>query len=386
MPNALLTGRFLAITAVNFCLFLIVTAWNFLPVFVVGTGGSEADAGVLMGSMGITSLGSLPLLAPLIDRYGRNPFIRTGILGVGLGNCGFLLFPEYSPLMILIRLFQGLAFAACFTACATAVVDSLPPHRRAQGIGLFGISGSLAMAVGPYVAEMFILRWGFNSYFALLVCFGIVGILPALLVAESRTPLSRRRQVQGFFSMAIHEGHVSMMLMAAVFGAGFSALLTFFPLHAKQVGITSGPFFVSYGVALIGVRIFLGRLADNLNRDGVIFACLLGFAITLAAAAGVSLPRETLLMGILFGAAQALSYPAMMASMVDRSRDDNRAVVVSLFTGSFGIGIHLSSFLWGAIANLRGLSFMFSSAGVMILCAALISAATYFIRRSRERS
>ncbi len=383
MPNALLSGRFVAITATNFFLFLIVTTWNFLPIFVVETGGTEVDAGVLMGSMGITSLGSLPFLAPLIDRYGRKLFISIGILGVGLSNWGFLLLAEFSPLMILIRLFQGLAFAACFNACATAVVDSVPSDRRAQGIGLFGISGSLAMAVGPYVGETFILRWGFGSYFSLLIGYGLVGFLIAQTVTETRMSGSREK-VQGFFSTAVTDGHVPMMVIAAVFGGGFSAMLNFFPLYAKEIGIRSGLFFVSYGISLVVVRVFLGRLADSLDRDRVILACLVGFGITMAATARVTLLGETTLLGILFGVTQALSYPAMMARMVDRAQDDNRAVVVSLFTGSFGVGIHVCSFLWGAIANMRGLPFMFSFGSVAILVSALISASGHLISRSRK--
>ncbi len=384
MHNPLLSGRFMAITTVNFTLFLIVAAWNFLPVFVVKVGGSEIDAGVVMGSLGITSLGSLPFLAPLMDRYGRRLFIRIGILSVGLSNCGFLLFGEYSPLIILVRLFQGLAFAACFNACATAVVDTVPRHRRAQGIGLFGISGALAMAVGPYVAETFILNWGFDSYFSLLVFFGLAGFFISLVVPESHTAATHQK-VHGFFSTAIGDGHLPMMVIAAVFGAGFSALLNFFPLYAQEIRIRSGLFFFSYGTALVVVRLFLGRLADALNKDRLIFACLVAFGIILAVTARVTLLVETSLLGVLFGVTQALSYPAMMARMLDRSREHNRAVVVSLFTGSFGIGIHLSSFLWGTIASLRGLSFMFSFGSALILASALISAAVYYVHRLRTR-
>ena len=164
--------------------------------------------------MGITSLGSLPFLAPLIDLHGRKLFIVAGILGVGLSNIAFLFFEHYSPMMILIRLFQGLAFAACFNGCATAVVDLIPRERRAQGIGLFGISGSLAMAIGPYLGEICIINWGFTSYFLLLLTFGLMGLVTGLLITESagRAQLGK---VQGFFSTALKGGHIPMMMIAA---------------------------------------------------------------------------------------------------------------------------------------------------------------------------
>lgn len=383
MPNVLLSGRFVAVTATNFCLFLIVTTWSFLPVFIVEIGGNKTDAGLVMGSMGITSLGSLPFLAPLIDRYGRKLFIIGGILGVGISNGGFLLFDEYSALMILIRLFQGIGFAACFNGCATAVVDLIPPDRRAQGIGLFGISGSLAMAVGPFVGEEVLLNWGFDSYFILLMGFGLLGFLTGLIVKESKARTSMKI-VRGFFSTALHGRHLPMMFMAAVFGSGFSAMLTFFPLYAKTIGIRSGIFFVCYGISLVVVRVLLGHLADSLNRERLIGACLVGFGVTLAATAWTTLLVETAFLGVIFGMTQGLSYPAMMARMVDRSSEDNRAVVVALFTGSFGVGIHVSSLIWGAVANLKGLSFMFLFGALAIFSCALVSGAARLVLRARR--
>ncbi|MBM3298999.1 MAG: MFS transporter, partial [Deltaproteobacteria bacterium] len=358
MPNRLFSSRFAAVTGTNFCLFLIVTTWCFLPLFIVELGGNEVDAGIVMGAMGITSLGSLPILAPLIDRYGRKIFIAFGILAAGLSNAGFLFFSDYSALMIAVRLVQGLAFAACFNGCATAVVDALPPERRVQGIGLFGISGSLATAVGPYIGETVILNWGYNAYFSLLVGFGLVGFVPAMIVKDAPRQINAAR-LQGFFTTALSGGHLSMMVIAAIFGAAFSAMQTFFPLLAKSLGLQAGIFFVCYGSCLVGVRLFLGRLADEMNRERLIFFCLIVFGIALAITSQITQLYQTVIIGMLFGITQGLSYPAMMARMVDRASEHNRAIVVALFTGSFGVGIHLSAVLWGTLANWKGLPFMF---------------------------
>jgi MFS family permease len=82
------------------------------------------------------------------------------------------------------------------------------------------------------------------------------------------------------------------------------------------------------------------------------------------------LPIHVVALGLLFGILQGISYPAMMATMVDRSGEHNRAVVVGLFTGSFGVGINASLLLWGVVAELKGLRFMYLSAAAgMTLCA-----------------
>ncbi len=372
MPAVLLSAPFLFVCATNFCLFLVVSTWCFLPVFVVDTGGATADVGLLMGSLGVTSLGSLPLIAPLIDRYGRKFFILSGIFVIGISNAGFLFFERYSSLMILVRLLQGVAFAACFNGCATAVVDLLPKDFRGRGIGLFGISGSLAVAFGPFIGEQFLLNYGFSYYFYLLIGFGLVGFLFALFITESRCGAGERREMPGFFPTAFNGGHLGMMTLAAIFGSGFAAMNTFFPLQAKSLHLQAGLFFSSYGASLIFVRLFLGALSDRLDRDKLILGCLLAFGLLLVLTSQISLLSQTVFLGLLFGLCQGLSYPAMMAKMVDKSDDSNRGVIVALFTGSFGVGINVSVLAWGIIGDFKGLVFMFVLGGVAMFISAAI--------------
>ncbi len=372
MSEILFSAPFLFVCATNFCLFLIVSTWCFLPLFVVDLGGATADAGLVIGSLGVTSLGSLPFIAPLIDKFGRKFFILSGIIVVGASNACFLLFDSYSELMILVRLLQGLAFAACFNGCATSVVDLLPKDFRGRGIGLYGISGSLAVAIGPLLAEQVLLRHGFEAYFYLLVAFGMLGAFFALFIKDSARSRANRTDLPGFFPTAFNGGHLGMMTLAAIFGSGFAAMNTFFPLQAKNLHLQAGLFFSSYGASLILVRLFLGSLVDRIDRDKLILSCLVSFGFLLILTSQITLLVQTVFLGALFGICQGLSYPAMMAKMVDKSDETNRGIVVALFTGSFGVGLNVSVLAWGLIGDLKGLPFMFALGGlIMFVCSAL---------------
>lgn len=385
MPAILFNAEFLLIAVINLFLFLIVATWSFLPIVLVDLGADSVDVGLVMGSIGITSLGSLPILAPLIDKHGRKVFIVGGILVIGLTNAGFLFFDSYSPLMIVVRLVQGIAFSACFNGCATAVVDLLRQEERAQGIGLFGVSGSIAVAVGPFLGERVMLSWGTHAYFLLLVGFGLIGFLAALTMREADRTGSRGR-IRGFFPTAFQDGYLSMMIMAGIFGSGFAAMNTFFPLYAKNLGFRAGIFFVCYGASLLLVRITLGSLADRVDRGKLIFACLVGFSLLLVSTSQMDSITQSMFLGALFGIIQGLSYPAMMARMVDRSNAENRAVVVALFTGSFGVGINASVVIWGAIAKIEGLSFMFLLGGLLMLLTAGVCTWLFFNGTQESRA
>lgn len=371
MMELLFNGKFIVLAGSNFFLFMVVSAWSFLSLYVTELGSDAAGVGIFMAAAGVTSLGSLPFIAPLIDKYGRKRFMAAGMLVVGFSNLGFGLFSGYFPWLIAIRLVQGLAFAACFNACATALVDLLPLEKRVQGIGLYGISGSLAVAVGPFLGEVAIIHFGFEAYFFLLCVFGLIGAALVFCYKEASilTP-SPTTQVK-FFLTAIKGKHLAMMSLVAVFGSAFAAMSTFFPLFAKDIGIRAGIFFTSYGITLIAVRLLLGSIVDRLDRDKIILLCLVGFGILLISTSQVESVTQSVLLGGLFGFCQGLSYPAMMARMVDKSNTGNRAVVVSLFTGSFGVGINVSVLLWGFVAQLQGLSFMFVFGGSIMLVAAV---------------
>lgn len=383
MTGILLSSQFLLIGATNFSLFLVLSTWSFLPLFIVDIGGNSTDVGLIMGSIGITTLGSLPFVTPLMDRYGRKPFIVGGALVAGVSNAGFFLFDSYSLLIAVVRLIQGAAFAACFNGCSTAVVDLVPAESRAQGIGLFGVSSSLAVAIGPYLGEKVLLGWGFDAYFLLLVGFGLTGFFIGLLVKEPPRRISQK-EVHGFFPTALRDHHLPMMAIAALFGSGFGAMNYFFPLYAKTLGLHAGIFFVSYGVSLLAARIVIAPIADRVRRETLILACLVGFGSMLLLTSAIGFAWHTIALGVLFGVLQGLSYPALMARMVDRSRAANRAVVVGLFTGSFGAGINGSVLVWGVLADLWGLKVMYLASGaVMLICA---SACAWGLLRIRKRA
>lgn len=361
------------VAACNFCLFLIVATWSFLPLYIVEMGGSQTDVGIVMGSLGITSLGALPLIGPLIDRCGRKFFIIIGAFVAGASNLAYLAFDSFSLWFVAARLLQGLAFASCFNACVTAVVDLAPPEKRGQAIGWFGVSGSLAFAAGPYLGEETILNFGFSAYFILLFAFGTLGAGLGLMIAEPK-----RRTMdpspQGFFGTAIRADLAPMIAIAITFGACFASMITFFPLYAASIGLRAGFFFMAYGAVLVIVRLFWGRLTDVIRREKIIFGCFAGFAVLLICASRIFHILHTIALGCGFGIIQALCYPAMMARMVDRSDETNRAVVVSLFTGSMGLGINLSAFGWGYIADIYGLPVMYALASgfMSIACAIMI--------------
>ncbi len=230
----------------------------------------------------------------------------------------------------------------------------------------------MAVAVGPYLGEKLLLNLGYQAYFMLLLVFGLIGFATSLPLKDTQRHVAPRQAMRGFFSTALKGRYITMMCLAATFGSAFAAMSTYFPLYARSLEMAAGPFFVCYGITLVVVRVLLGTLTDRVKRSQLILGSLMGFSFLLACTSTMSSSTETLFLGSVFGILQGLSYPAMMARMVDRSTAQNRAVVVALFTGSFGVGINLASLVWGFLANLSSLRLMFAIAAGLLLFSSLI--------------
>ena len=106
--------NFSLIIASSFLFFCNFSSFFLLPLFIKSLGGNERNIGFVMGSFGITSIGSIPLVSYLLDKYGRRKFLMLGSLVMSFSSFGFLFIKDLSPLLYVFRLFQGIGFAFFF--------------------------------------------------------------------------------------------------------------------------------------------------------------------------------------------------------------------------------------------------------------------------------
>ena len=115
--------NFTLATAANFFFFCNFSSFFLLPIYIKDLGGNEANIGFIMGSFGITSLGAIPFVAYLVDKYGRRRFMLFGYALMFVATLSYLFISQLSPVFYLLRFVQGVSFAFSFTAASTFVTD-----------------------------------------------------------------------------------------------------------------------------------------------------------------------------------------------------------------------------------------------------------------------
>lgn len=367
-----LPRAFLRVTLANFFFFLNFASYFLLPLHVKDLGGSEATVGLVMGTLGVSSLGFLAIVGLTIDRLGPRFFLIGGAFGMTLVGLGFATVSRIGPELYALRLLQGLCFAAAFTATTTYAADLAPREQRAQALGIFGLSTLLTHAIAPMLGEEIVHRFGFHVLFLTTAAYTVISMTLALgLPPPAKHDPSKSTAGAGGFE------RLQIVIAATTFlaGMGFGTVLTFIATFMREQGLGRVAFFFSaYTGTAILTRLIGAGLSDTFGRRRVIIPTLVGLGLAILLLAFADNLPMLVFAGALFGTSQGVNYPTLHAFLIDHSHPEYLGRAQALFNGSFNFGVTISAFAFGGIAEHYGYRVMFAVAA----CAPIAAGAVFY--------
>ena len=378
------TPAFWAMALANLCHTASFSAFFLLPLYMLEHGGNQGDIGVVMGVFALASAFFRPWIAEMIDRIGRKRSYTLGSIIATISPFVYIFIQDplgsSYPFFLLLRAVHGVGLAVCFTAVFTFMADILPQDRFNEGIGMFGISGLLGIAIGPVVTEAALEHYGFTGLFLTAGLLSTVALCVHQPLTESvQTSIDPEKAT--FFGLLKREKFIAVGLLALLFGIGLAGTGSFVaPLaEARQLGFVSTYFFC-YSSGAITVRFFGGRLADNFGEKRI-----LPYSIVFYMAGLFLLPftyhQVTLCVaGILSGIGHGLLFPLLNTMAVRGEPAAIRGKATGIFTGGIDAGIFAGSLVLGYIGDWFGLDVLFACAGLSM------AAALFLFRFRRLRS
>lgn len=372
-------SNYVKVMTANFSLFFAFYLLTpLLPLYLSETFHATKDViGIVLSGYTITALIFRPFSGFFVDSFPRKKVLMICFFFFAIFFAGYL---AASTLLLftIVRTLHGGPFGSVTVANSTVAIDVLPSSRRNEGIGYYGLSNNLAMAIAPTIG-IFIYKYTMNFellfWIALIVAF--VGLatdatvkLPPKEIVKNKEKISWDR----FFLLKGWMLGANMIF----FGLCFGILSNYLAIYSKEVmGITggTGSYFMLLSIGLIlsrlqgskGLR--QGRLTHNAS-EGVIIS-LIGYTLFIA------LPNfyGYYLSALLIGLGNGHMWPAFQNMIISVANHNERGTANSTILISWDIGMGLGILVGGVVAE----HFGYSAAFWFMAAINLVGVVMYFL-------
>ena len=387
------------VMAANFSLFFAFYVLTpLLPLYLSEHFGATKDMiGLVLSGYTITALLFRPFSGYVVDSFPRRTVLMICFGTFAIFFAGYL---AASTLLLftIVRTMHGGPFGALTVANSTAAIDVLPSSRRTEGIGYYGLSNNLAMAIAPTIGIwIYELTDSFEFLFWLALVVACAGWLVDATVKFPEKEIVRNKSKLSLDRFFLVRGWLIGLNMVA-FGFSFGVLSNYLAIYGKEVmGITggTGTYFLLCSVGLMVSRLQgskalrQGRLTHNAGSGMVI--SLVGYTLFIALS---TLDDSLMYIGyygsaLLIGLGNGHMWPALQNMTINVAHNNQRGTANSTILISWDIGMGLGILLGGVIAEFMGYGAAFwsvvlvNTAGVVTFFAATKA---FFLRRNLNES
>ena len=380
MKDRLVTPGYCFILAANFLLYF--GFWLLIPVLpfylseIFNAGNSTI--GIILSCYTVAALCIRPFSGYFLDSFARKPLYLLAYFIFMTMFAGYIIAGSL-VLFILFRIIHGVSFGMVTVGGNTVVIDIMPSSRPGEGLGYYGLSNNIAMAVGP-MSGLFLHDAGM-SYTTIFCCsLGscIAGFICASLVKTPYKPPVKREPISldRFILLKGIPAGISLLLLSIPYGM----TTNYVAMYAKEIGInaTTGFFFTFMAVGMAISRIFSGKIVDKGKITQVISAGLyiVVFSFFLLSACVYIINWNSMACGIIFfavalllGVGFGIMFPAYNTLFVNLAPNNQRGTATSTYLTSWDVGIGIGMLTGGYIAEVS----TFDKAYLFGACLTIIS-------------
>ena len=371
MMDRLWNRNYIKVMIANFSLFFAFYVLTpLLPLYLSEHFGATKDViGLVLSGYTITALLCRPFSGYIVDSFSRKTVLMVCFGTFAIFFAGYL---AASTLLLftIVRTLHGGPFGALTVSNSTVAIDVLPSSRRTEGIGYYGMSNNLAMAIAPTVG-IFIYKFtaSFELLFWLALVVACLGWLVDATVTLPSKEIIRNKSKLSMDRFFLVRGWLLGLNMVA-FGFSFGVLSNYLAIYGKEVmGITggTGTYFMLCSVGLIlsrlqgGKALREGRLTFNAGSGMVI--SLIGYTlfILMPTLSSFLLPHSSFLdqigyygSALLIGLGNGHMWPAFQNMTINVASNNQRGTANSTILISWDIGMGLGILVGGVISELLG--------------------------------
>jgi len=365
---------FLLAMAGYFFLFMSVSLFFLFPVVLAKFGPLQSRIGLIMGIHSVVAIAVRPLFGRMIDVRGGRQIALFGLFILIFAVPFFHFVDNAGWLPFLLRALTGLGWGISMTATIAMCSDLAPVERLALSMGVIGIAGLVANAIGPLLAEEILRGLGPGWLYNISVIFLVASLACLLLTREITKPENGGKGGGMAVLKTVPWALAAVIASMPIFhGAIRGAMIYFIAVFGNSAGIGRvAPFFLFFSLAAILTRFSMGDLSDRRGRKTVILPAALIIVGNLFAIAEVRSFPLLVVTGFVGGLGQGLIFPALSTYIIDFLGRENKGLAISLYLSLFDVGMGLGSPLFGWVSDMAGYRWMYRIAGLCLLASTAV--------------
>jgi len=368
---------FLAFTVLLGAYIVFISLMTFMALYAAERFQANDTAAGFAASSFVIGAGLVRLvIGKYLDFFGRK---RTLIISLAVFAVSSLVYPlvDHYGVLIAIRIIQGTAFGIISTAITSAVIDIIPSSRRSEGLGYYSLAATLGMAIGPLTAVKISAvasdEWVFN-FTAICAGISLLAVIPMRIKEHAPSPEEYRERWRIRGSDLIDMNVLPVAIVAFLSAIGYALFTTYLPPYLVGRGMSDAAslFFIVFALAMLGVRLFAGRIHDRRGENAVIPWALLAFALSLALVAVADSLWLIMLAAMLGGIGQGGAVPSLQAVGIGRTTSERIPIATSTHYLSLDAGIAVGPVALGFMIQLAGYPGLYLVGAAVLLGSILV--------------
>ncbi|MFV0559448.1 MAG: MFS transporter [Enterococcus sp.] len=378
MKEKLFNKGFIRITLINFVVYLVYYLLMVIIAVIAQDqlNATPSQAGLASGIYIIGTLLARLFIGKKLEIYGRKGVLRYGILFYLVTTAAYFYMPTLSVLY-LVRFLNGFAYGAVSTATNAIVTAYIPESRNGEGINYYGLSTSLAAAIGPFIGMILLQITNFYfiiSFSALLILFTtfacfMIDVKNISLSAEHRAKINTWS-----FNSFIETKVLFITFIAFLIGLSYSSVLAFLSSYVQVIHLVTASsfFFVVYATVITLTRPLSGRIFDLHGENHVMYPSYLFLTLGLLLLSITSTSWMLLLSGALIGLGYGTFMSNGQAICLKKVSKNRIGIALSTYFIGLDLGLGVGPYLLGILRGFLSFSgIYFVSALLPIICAIL---------------
>ena len=269
---------------------------------------------------------------------------------------------------------NGFAYGVVSTATSTIIASCIPPARRGEGINYYGLSTSVAAAVGPFIGMFMMTRTSFNAIIELCVGLIVLCVVACLMlhIEEIKLTDAEKAHLSKFSFNNFVEKRVSVISFIGFWVAFcYASVLSFLAAYSQEINLVDAGtfFFVVYAVVITISRPMTGVIFDRKGENYVMYPCFIFLAIGLFMLAITNSAWLLLLSGVFVGLGYGTFMSNGQAVCIKLTPAHRVGVGISTYFVALDLGLGVSPYILGELRPVIGFNGIYELVAIMaVIC------------------